>query len=138
MGQFFTIGELCRSDEAALKGIKNEPTMAIKITLNKLIDNVLDPLRSAYRKPISVNSGYRCELLNKLVGGRKNSQHKEGKAADIKGRERKDNLWLFEYIRDHLEFDQLINEYPDENGIPKWVHVSYNEDNNRGMVLVEE
>lgn len=136
MGMFFTIGELCRSNVAALNGIKNEPNMYQKVNMNKLIDNVLDPLRSAYKQPIHVSSGFRTKALNDILpGASKNSQHMEGKAADIWCTERKDNLWIFEYIRDHLEFDQLINEKPDKNGIPKWVHVSYNEDNNRNQVL---
>lgn len=135
MGMFFTIGELCRSNVAALKGIKNEPNMAQRINMEKLIDNVLDPLRCAYRKPIYVNSGFRSETLNTLIGGARNSQHMKGMAADIRCSERKDNLWIFNYIKDHLEFDQLINEKPDKDGIPQWVHVSYNDDFNRGEVL---
>ena len=131
MGQFFTIGELCRSDEAALKGIKNEPTMAIKINLNKLIDNVLEPLRTAYRKPIYVNSGYRCEELNRLVGGAKNSQHMTGKAADITAGSKEENRKLFELVRKlGLDYDQLIDEKD-----YSWVHVSYNEDFNRNEIL---
>lgn len=131
MGQFFTIGEMCRSDAAALKGIKNEPTMAVKINLNKLIDNVLDPLRSAYRKPIYVNSGYRCRTLNDLVGGAKNSQHMVGRAADITGGSKEENKKLFELVQSlGLEFDQLIDEKD-----YSWIHVSYNEDFNRGQIL---
>lgn len=131
MGQFFTIGEMCRSDVAALKGIKNEPTMAVKINLNKLIDNVLDPLRSAYRKPIYVNSGYRCRALNDLLGGAKNSQHMVGCAADITGGSKEENKKLFELVQSlGLEFDQLIDEKD-----YSWIHVSYNEDFNRGQIL---
>ena len=136
MGLFFTIGELSSSDVALKKGIKNEPNLRQKMNMEKLIDNVLDPLRSAYRKPIYVNSGFRTPLLNKLVGGAKNSQHMEGKAADIQSADKKDNLWLFEYIRDHLEFDQLIGEKPNKDGIPQWIHVSFNEDFNRNQVLM--
>lgn len=136
MGLFFTIGELSSSDVALKKGIKNEPNLRQKMNMEKLIDNVLDPLRSAYRKPIYVNSGFRTPLLNKLVGGAKNSQHMEGMAADIQSENKKDNLWLFEYIRDHLEFDQLIGEKPNKDGIPQWIHVSFNEDFNRNQVLM--
>lgn len=136
MGLFFTIGELCRSDVALKQGIKNEPNLRQKMNMEKLIDNVLDPLRSAYRKPIYVNSGFRTPLLNKLVGGAMNSQHMDGKAADIQGEDKKDNLWLYEYIRDNLEFDQLIGEKPNKDGIPQWIHVSFNEDFNRNQVLM--
>ena len=131
MGQFFTIGELCRSNVAALKGLKNEPNTAVKLNLTKLIDNVLDPLRTAYRKPIYVNSGYRCEELNRLVGGAKNSQHMTGKAADITAGNKEENRKLFELVRKlGLDYDQLIDE---QNY--SWVHVSYNEDFNRNEIL---
>ena len=131
MGQFFTIGELCRSNVAALKGLKNEPNTAVKLNLTKLIDNVLDPLRTAYRKPIYVNSGYRCEELNRLVGGAKNSQHMTGKAADITAGNKEENRKLFELVRKlGLDYDQLIDE---QNY--SWVHVSYTEDFNINEIL---
>ena len=131
MGQFFTIGELCRSNVAALKGLKNEPNTAVKLNLTKLIDNVLEPLRTAYRKPIYVNSGYRCEELNRLVGGAKNSQHMTGKAADITAGSKEENRKLFELVRKlGLDYDQLIDEKD-----YSWVHVSYNEDFNRNEIL---
>lgn len=131
MGQFFTIGELSRSQTADRNGIKNEPNSGHKINLNKLIDNVLDPLRSAYRKPIYVNSGYRCESLNRLVGGAKNSSHLYGKAADITAGSKEENKKLFELVQQlGLEFDQLIDEYK-----YKWIHISYNEDFNRNQIL---
>ena len=131
MGQFFTIGELCRSNVAALKGLKNEPNTAVKLNLTKLIDNVLDPLRTAYRKPIYINSGYRCEELNRLVGGAKSSQHMTGKAADITAGSKEENRKLFELVRKlGLDYDQLIDEKD-----YSWLHVSYNEDFNRNEIL---
>lgn len=131
MGLFFTIGELCKSDTAARNGIKNEPTAAIKVNLNKLIDNVLDPLRSAYGKRVFVNSGYRCPSLNELVGGAKNSEHQYGRAADITAGSKAENKKLFELVlKLGLEFNQLINESD-----YSWIHISYNEDFNRGEIL---
>lgn len=131
MGQFFTIGELCRSNVAALKGLKNEPNTDVKLNLTKLIDNVLDPLRTAYRKPIYINSGYRCEELNRLVGGAKSSQHMTGKAADITAGSKEENRKLFELVRKlGLDYDQLIDEKD-----YSWLHVSYNEDFNRNEIL---
>lgn len=134
MGQFFTIGELCRSNVAALKGLKNEPNTAVKLNLTKLIDNVLDPLRTAYRKRIYVNSGYRCEELNLLVGGADDSDHLYGMAADIRAQDVRDNRILFDYIKNNLEFRQLIWEKGNDE-YPSWVHVSYNEDDNKGEIL---
>ena len=69
MGKYFSIEELCKSDTATEKGIDNTPSSEVVEKLNMLIDNVLDPLREAYGKPIYVNSGYRCPALNKAVGG---------------------------------------------------------------------
>lgn len=73
--KYFTIKELCASDTARRKGIENEPTSEIVRNLTALVDNILDPLREAWGKPIIVNSGYRCDALNKAVGGVPSSQH---------------------------------------------------------------
>ena len=92
---------------------------------------MLDPLREWYGKPIAVNSGYRCPQLNRLVGGAASSQHLKGEAADITAGSREENRKLFEYIRENLPFDQLI----DEKNF-SWVHVSYKRDgNNRKQTL---
>lgn len=115
------------------------PNTAQKMNMDKLIDRVLDPIRSLYGKPIYVNSGFRSETLNKVIGGARNSQHMEGKAADITAGNPKENkkLWdiiLFLQQEGDIDFDQLINEKPIK-GEPSWIHVSYNEDNNRGEVF---
>ena len=127
----FTIDELCRSDTAQRKGINNMPTDNVRKNLTELVDNVLDPLREWYGKPIRVNSGYRCPALNKAVGGVANSQHLTGQAADIDVNDRSENRRLMKHIEDNLDFDQLIWE----NG-GAWVHVSYRPDGrNRRQVL---
>ena len=82
--KFFTIKELTKSTTAQQKGIKNVPSKEQEQNLIALIENVLDPLREAYGKPIVVTSGYRCPALNKAVGGASNSQHMTGQAADIR------------------------------------------------------
>jgi hypothetical protein len=87
-------------------------------------------LREWYGKPIIVNSGYRCEALNKAIGGAKSSQHMLGEAADITAGSKEENEELFNYIKDNLEFDQLINESDFS-----WVHVSYREGRLRKQVL---
>ena len=126
----FTIKELCKSDTATRRGIKNEPTEEVVRNLTALVDNVLDPLREWYGKPIYVNSGYRCPLLNKAVGGVANSQHLSGEAADIDVNDTKENRKLFAWIEENCEFDQLLWE----NG-GAWIHVSYKRSgNNRQMV----
>lgn len=118
--KYFTIEELCRSAKAEAMRIDNTPTRDAVMSLETLVECVLDPLREAYGKPIIVNSGYRSVPLNKAVGGARNSQHTKGEAADITVGSKEGNQWLFNYIRDHLDYDQLIDEYD-----YRWVHVSY-------------
>lgn len=125
MGKYFTISELCKSDTAKARGIDNTPTEEVKRNLEALIENVLDPLREAYGKPIYVNSGYRCPKLNKAVGGVSNSQHVKGQAADIDVNDTEENKKLYDYITKNLNFDQCLWE----NG-GAWIHVSYKKDGN--------
>ena len=120
----FTIEEMYASDTAKRLGINNKPSTQQMINLVYLCAYVLEPLRKAIGKPINISSGFRSQALNKAVGGVYNSQHLKGQAADIDiqgdmafGRK------IFEYIRDHLPFDQLIWEH--NKGGTYWVHVSF-------------
>ncbi len=120
----FTIEELYASDTANRLGINNKPSVQRMVNLVYLAAFVLEPLRVAMQRPIHISSGYRCEQLNKAVGGVYNSQHLKGQAADISidgdmafGRK------VFDYIKNHLPFDQLIWEH-DKKGT-YWVHVSF-------------
>lgn len=128
--KYFTIEEMTKSSTAKANGIDNTPSEEGVLKLQKLIEAVLDPLREWYGKPIIVNSGYRCEALNKAIGGAKSSQHMLGEAADITVGSKEENEKLFDYIKDNLEFDQLINESDFS-----WVHVSYREGRLRKQVL---
>lgn len=128
--KYFTIEEMTKSSTATAKGIDNTPSEEGVLKLQKLIEAVLDPLREWYGKPIRVNSGYRCEALNEAVGGSSTSQHKLYEAADITVGTKKGNKKLFNYIKDNLPFDQLINE-----SNFSWVHVSYREGRLRKQVL---
>lgn len=121
----FTIEELCASQTAKAKGISNTPNMQQMINLVYLTASVLEPLRVAMGEPIKIGSGFRCQQLNKAVGGVTNSQHMKGQAADIciDGDIKKGKKW-FAYIRDHLPFDQLIWEKNPKTG-NYWVHVSF-------------
>lgn len=120
MGKYFTISELCKSDTAIEKGIDNTPSSEVVEKLNMLIDNVLDPLREWYGKPIYISSGYRCPELNKAVGGAPNSFHTMGWACDIDMGDKDDNQPIFDYIKDNLPFVELGWE-----GNGRWVHVAY-------------
>ena len=121
----FTIEELYASATAKAKGIDNKPSTQQMINLVYLASYVLEPLRVAMKEPIKIGSGFRCDRLNKAVGGVYNSQHLKGQAADlcIDGEIQKGRKW-FNYIKYNLPFDQLIWE-----GNPKtgawWVHVSF-------------
>jgi hypothetical protein len=120
----FTIEELYASATAKAKGINNKPNMQQTINLVYLAAYVLEPLRTAMKEPIKIGSGFRCETLNKAVGGVYNSQHMKGQAADlcIDGDMKKGKKW-FDYIRKNLPFDQLIWEHNSKGSY--WVHVSY-------------
>ena len=121
----FTIEEMYASDTARRLGIDNKPTTQKMINLVYLCAFVLEPLRVAMGKPINISSGYRCERLNKAVGGVYNSQHLKGQAADIDIQgDMAFGKKIFEYIRDHLPFDQLIWEHNPKTG-SYWVHVSF-------------
>ena len=120
----FTIEEMYASDTAKRLGIDNKPSVQKMINLVYLCAYVLEPLRVAMNEPIKIGSGYRCEKLNKAVGGVYNSQHMKGQAADlcIDGDMEKGRRW-FNYIKNHLPFDQLIMEHNSKGSY--WVHVSF-------------
>ena len=121
----FTLEELYASATAKAKGINNKPNVQQTINLVYLAAYVLEPLRTAMKEPIKIGSGFRCEALNKAVGGVYNSQHMKGQAADlcIDGDIQKGRKW-FNYIKNNLPFDQLIWEKNPKTG-SYWVHVSF-------------
>lgn len=122
--KYFTIKELCGSTTAKELGIDNTPTPQAVENMTRLINVVLDPLREAYGKPITTNSGYRSQALNAVTkGASKTSQHMTGEAVDITVGTKEGNKWLFDYIKDNLPYDQLIDEYN-----YSWVHVSLDGD----------
>ena len=104
--KYFTIKELCKSSTANKLGINNNPSKNIITNLEALVDYILDPLREEYGNPIMVNSGYRCNELNKAVKGSKNSAHLYGLAADITTGSTNKNKILFNLIQTlDLPFD---------------------------------
>lgn len=119
MGKYFTIAEMTKSETADRLGINNRIPQKYLTKVQYLIDNVLDPLREWYGHPIYVNSGYRCEELNKAVGGAETSFHLTGCAADLDVHSREENQKLFEHVREHLPYTELGWE-----GGGQWVHVA--------------
>jgi hypothetical protein len=89
--------------------------------LKALVLNVLQPVRELLGKPIRINSGFRSAAVNESVGGASTSQHCLGEAADL---DCADNAQLFQLIRTHRPYDQLIWEGGNDLQ-PDWVHVSY-------------
>lgn len=127
----FDLAEFTRSESAKRHGVSNQPTAEHMANIKVLCERVLEPIRMKFG-PINISSGYRSKVLNHYIGGSLSSQHCEGKAADIDMDDMPNatNKEIFEYIKNNLEFDQLINEFNYQ-----WVHVSYNAGKNRKQVL---
>ena len=106
-------------------GLKNHPKEDHLDNMKVLAEKVFEPLRSYVNGPIKINSFYRGPKLNEAIGGSFKSQHCSGQAMDIDDTYGKaSNAEMFNWIRAHLDFDQMIWEFgTDEN--PNWVHVSY-------------
>ena len=133
--EYFTIKEMTKSSTAIRNKIDNTPSKEEEKNIIDLVENILDPLRKEYGKPIIINSGFRNKQLNKLIGGSKTSQHLTGQAADIQTivDTKEENKKLFDLIQKlNLPLDQLIDEY-DFN----WVHVSYSPRNRRQILHIK-
>lgn len=129
--------EATGSNYAKQYGIKNKPNEEQVENMKLLAKEVFEPLREWVGCPIRVNSMFRSKELNSAIKGSSSSSHMKGEAMDITSmtcdkEDCKSNLDMFHYIKDNLEFDQLIWEFGSE---PKWLHVSYSK-NNRKQVLV--
>lgn len=135
ISKHITLKEALRSATAIRRGIDNTPNAEQIKAMKMIAKNIFEPLRLNFQQPIRVNSFFRSEALNKRIGGSKTSQHCKGEAIDIEGLNGINNAQLFNYIREHLDFDQLIWEFG-TNKEPDWVHVSYvSKKENRNKVL---
>jgi len=131
-----SLAEATSSATALRKGIANKPTQQHLLNLKEVALHIFQPCREHFGKPLRVTSGYRSEALNKAIGGSSKSQHSKGEALDMQSTKGYTNKELFMYIKDHLTFDQLIGEFPDNVGEYAWVHCSYKKEGNRGEVLI--
>ena len=121
--------------------IDNTPTEEHKKNMVKLAEEIFEPLRTYVGGPIKINSFYRSPKLNKAIGGSGKSQHCHGQAIDIDDTfGRMSNAEMYEFIKEHLDYDQMIWEFGD-NSNPNWVHVSYvspQENRNRCLKAYKE
>lgn len=121
--KYFTIEELCQSETADKLKIDNTPSEEIIEHLTLLIDCLLDPLREAWGSAIIINSGYRCPILNKAVGGSKTSSHMSGWSVDMRPKNKKMDefkRFVVDFIKTRF-WDQCILE---KSGDVEWVHLS--------------
>lgn len=134
----FTLSELTKSQTAERCGIDNTPDKEHIVNLQQLCDNVLQPVRDYFKKPVVISSGYRSPELSIKIGSSSRSQHCKGEAADIEipGIS---NQELADFISDNLSYDQVILEFHTPEEINSgWVHVSYVGSNNRKEYLIAE
>jgi zinc D-Ala-D-Ala carboxypeptidase len=129
--------EATKSNTAIRKGIENIPSGEQMENIKLLCEKVFEPLRKHVGGPIAINSLFRSLKLNRAIGGAASSQHcaNNGAAMDIDDTyDNMSNADMFEFIKNNLNFDQLIWEFgTDEN--PDWVHVSYKTRDNRKQIL---
>ena len=116
--------------------IDNEPNDEQMNNMCLIAQEVFEPLRMWVGGPIKINSFFRSPKLNKTIGGSTKSQHCHGQAIDLDDTfGRATNAEMFDFIKENLDFDQMIWEFGDEDN-PDWVHVSYvSEDKNRNRCL---
>ena len=131
LSNHFSLAEFTKSQTAERCGIDNSPDKEHVDNLQKLCDEILQPIRDYFKKPVVISSGYRSPELSKKIGASSRSQHCRGEAADLEipGVSNKE---LADFINENLNFDQVILEFHNPDEINSgWVHVSYVGDKNR-------
>ena len=127
ISKHLSLAEVTRSETAKRKGVSNMPTPEHLENFKLLAEKVFEPIREHFKVPIHLSSGYRSKELNKAIGGSLTSQHCSGEAIDIDmdgSASGVTNKQVFDFIKQHLAFDQLIWEFG-TSANPDWVHVSY-------------
>ena len=129
--------EATYSRTATRLNIENKPNKEQLKNMKLIAEEVFEPLRMYVGGPIKINSFFRAPKLNKAIGGSTKSQHCHGQAIDLDDTfGRATNAEMFNFIREHLDFDQMIWEFGNDDN-PDWVHVSYvNEKDNRQRCLL--
>ena len=135
ISEHISFKEATYSQTASKLKIKNVPTESHIKTMKVTAEKVFQPLREWAEHPIRINSFYRSADLCEAIKSSRTSQHTKGQAIDLSTMGEKTNAELFNYIKDNLDFDQLIWEFGSDNE-PKWIHVSYvNKKANRNRIL---
>jgi hypothetical protein len=127
ISKHLSLAEVSRSETAKRNGINNTPSGEHLENFKMLAENVFEKIREHFGVPIHISSGYRSKELNKAIGGSATSQHCSGEAIDIDmdgSANGITNAQVFNFIKDNLQFDQLIWEFGSDTN-PDWVHVSY-------------
>lgn len=139
ISQNISFKEATKSNTALRLNLNNNPDAYQITNMVGVAENVFEPLREYVGGAIKINSMFRSEELNTAIGGSSRSQHIEGRAMDLDDTfGHKSNAEMFHYIKDNLNFDQLIWEFGDDKN-PNWIHVSYiSEEENRGRCLRAE
>jgi zinc D-Ala-D-Ala carboxypeptidase len=138
LSNYVSLSEVTKSDTASRRGISNEPTPEHLENLKTICTEVFDKIREHFGVPIYISSGYRSAALNKAIGGSSTSDHNLGRALDLDQDFRSNgitNMDVFKFIKDNLEFDQLIYEFGNSKN-PDWVHVGYRKGANRKQILI--
>ena len=119
---YFTLQEFIKSTTAARLKIDNTPSAEILRNLEYGVQMVLDPLRRIHQKPIIITSGYRCEKLNKAVGGVATSWHTKGNAADIHVKNENEAREIFDILKTLPSVDTVLFEHSRQS---QWIHVQW-------------
>jgi len=129
------------SNTATRRGIDNTPNTEQMVNMKRIAENIFEPLRQWVGGPIKINSFFRCPELNKAIGGSSKSQHCKGQAIDIDDTFGVvSNADMYYWVKNHLNFDQMIWEFGDDDN-PNWVHISYispEENRNRCLKAYKE
>ena len=134
ISKHISFDEATKSITAIRRGIYNIPSAEVLSNMELVAEKCFEPLREWYGKPIRINSFYRSAALNTAVGGSRTSDHVKGMAIDLDTTSNAENKKLFDWLKDNVEFTQLIWEYGDKSG-PDWVHISYDKNNLKKQIL---
>jgi len=142
LSKHFVLKEFTKSSTAIRLGIDNTPTKQQIENIKKLVINILEPLRLQVGR-LNINSGFRKPELCEAIGSSKHSNHAFGFAADVEPNDPNEtfvtNLDCLNWIAENVEYKELIAEYFNSNDKDAgWVHVAYQEGNNKGVIKLKD